>query len=229
MRKPNSCMIILLLLLIAQFSLAADSKEQYRKIIIDFLCRNQFAFQYDATLVSNDGKINPVSADNSIVVRDNLALYTSTQRADYVISTEGSIIVNHQRKKITVNYNPYTETEKQDLSKNLNEQLSSRLLKVIDDCDTVTQKKLNGYTIFTTYASNTPYTKAECWVKGKNEIIEVRYYLKESEFLYERIVYKPLPFGQFAGKTDFSNYIVMKDDRYIPTPKYKMYEIAVGK
>lgn len=229
MKKPNSCMIVLLLLLIAQFSMASDTKEQYRKVIIDFLCRNQFALQYDATLVSNDGKVTPVSADNSIVVRDDLALYTSTQRADYVINTEGSMIVNHQRKKITINYNPYTETEKEDLSKSLNEQLASRLLKVIDDCDSVTQKKLNGYTIFTTYASNTPYVKAECWVKGKNEIKEVRYYLKESEFIYERIVYKSLPFDQFAGKADFSNYIVMKDDRYTPTPKYKMYEIAVGK
>lgn len=228
MKKPNSCMIVLLLLLIAQFSMASDTKEQYRKVIIDFLCRNQFALQYDATLVSNDGKVTPVSADNSIVVRDDLALYTSTQRADYVINTEGSMIVNHQRKKITINYNPYTETEKEDLSKSLNEQLASRLLKVIDDCDSVTQKKLNGYTIFTTYASNTPFEKAECWVKGKNEIKEVRYYLKESEFLYERIVYKLLPFDQFAGKADFSNYIVMKDDRYTPTPKYKMYEIAVG-
>lgn len=229
MKKMNAGIIVLLLLLINQLSVASDSKEMYRKVIIDFLCRSQFALQYDATLVSNDGKINPVSDDNSIVVRDNLALYTSTRRADYVINTEGSLIVNHQHKKITIHYNPYTETEKEDLSKSLNEQLASRLLKVIDDCDSVTQKKLNGYTVFTTFASNTPYVKAECWVKGKNEIKEVRYYLKESDFLYERIVYKPLPFDQFAGKADFSNYIVMKDDRYTPTPKYKMYEIAVGK
>lgn len=229
MKKPNSCMIVLLLLLIAQFSMASDSKEQYRKVIIDFLCRNRFALQYDATLVSNDGKVNPVSADNSIVVRDELALYTSTQRADYVINTEGSVIVNHPLKKITINYNPYTESEKEDLSASLNEQLASRMLKVIDGCDSVTQKKLNGYTIFTTYAANTPYVKAECWVKGKNEIKEVRYYLKESDYLYERIVYKSLPFDQFAGKADFSNYVVLKDDRYTPTPKYKMYEIVVGK
>ncbi len=225
----NIRFILLLILLAGRIAFAADYKEQYRKVVVGFLCRDQFALQYDATLVSKDGNITPVFADNSIVVRDNLTLFTTTQLADYVINTEGSIIVNHPSKKITVNYNPYTESETADLSKNLNDQLAAKLLKVISDCDSVTQKNVNGYTIYTTYASNTPYVKAECWVKGKNEIKEVRYYLKESDFLYERIVYTSLPFEQFAGKAEFSNYIDIKDDRFIPTPKYKMYEIAVGK
>ncbi|MFN8238187.1 MAG: hypothetical protein U0T77_08465 [Chitinophagales bacterium] len=225
----NIRFILLLILLAGRIAFAADYKEQYRKVVVGFLCRDQFALQYDATLVSKDGNITPVFADNSIVVRDNLTLFTTTQLADYVINTEGSIIVNHPSKKITVNYNPYTESETADLSKNLNDQLAAKLLKVIGDCDSVTQKNVNGYTIYTTYASNTPYVKAECWVKDKNEIKEVRYYLKESDFLYERIVYTSLPFEQFAGKAEFSNYIDIKDDRYIPTPKYKMYEIAVGK
>lgn len=207
----------------------SDIKTDYLKVLTDYLSKPQYALKYESYLVTNEGKEEALNDGNSIVVKGNLLLYTSTAFMDYIVNAEGSLVVNHKLRRITVNYDPYTASEKDSIEKSLNVRMSESLLNSINQCDSVTRIKLNAFTIYTTYATNSPYTKAECWIDTNNNVKEVRYYYRdESEFLYYRLIYNIVPVQEYIKQAAFSNYIELKGDKYVPTVKYKEYEIIVG-
>ena len=206
-----------------------DARTDYLKVIEQFLSKSQYAIKYKSYLVTRDGGETILSDDSSIVVRNNLTLFTTTKNLDYIINTEGSLIVNHLRKRIIYNYHPYSSKEKKTLEKNINDQIAVKLTKAVAECDSIKKTNLNGYDIYTMYAKFTPYSKAECWVNDKKEIQEVRYYFTDGDYLYQRIIYSPISITPYLNTIELSNYIVkVNAEKYEPTLKYKSYEVELG-
>ncbi len=228
-RTVKIILLIMYISLIPQNLFCNDIKMDYLKVMTDYLSQPQYALKYESYLVSNEGIEEALNDGNSLVVKGNLLLYTSTSLIDYLVNAEGSLVINHKLKKINVTYDPYTASEKDSIERNINTKMSESLLKSINQCDSVTRIYLNGYIIYTTYATNSPYTKAECWVDSNNRIKEVRYYYREeSEFLYYRLIYNIVPVQEYIKLASFSNYVELKGNKYVPTTKYKEYEIIVG-
>jgi hypothetical protein len=208
---------------------SGDARAEYLKVIREFLNKTQYAVKYNSYLISRDGAETALSDDSSIVVRNNLTLFTTTKNLDYIINTEGSLIVNHIRKRIIFNYHPYTSKEKKELEKTIDAQITQKLSKAVEECDSIKKTQLNGYDIYTMYAKFTPYSKAECWVNSNNEIQEVRYYFADGDYLYQRIVYSPVSITPYLSAIELSNYIVkVNAEKYEPTLKYKTYEVELG-
>lgn len=231
MRNNRLFRIILIVFLTGtHYHTFADTiRTSYINAIETLLQRDQYALRYDASMVSNDGSIVELTDNNSVVVRDSLTLYTSTESIDYIVNTQGSMIINKKLKKITAYLHPMTPQEITAFSNSLNVQISNKLVTTVNQCDSIKLTELNGYRIYTTYENNSPYLKAECWINANNQIKEVRYYLNDdSDFLYQRLVYNYIDYTTYLPQMSFSYYIVLNNGQYVATTRYNGYEIVVG-
>ena len=229
MKSKHTYILLLITSMILCNRLSAENvKETYVKFMENLFLQPKYALQYNAYLVTKEGVEKPVVEANSVVVRNDLSFYTNISTSEYLLNTEGSIVVDNVLKKITLNYKPYTQEEKSILEKQTPQLISNGLVKAVNNCDSVLVSKINDYTIYTTFSANSAYTRAECWINTKGEIAEVRYYYKESDFLYYRIKYNEIAVDNYIKMTDFSYFVQLNGDTYVPTAKYKDYEIIVG-
>jgi hypothetical protein len=221
---------ILLIGLLASLNtaFAKTPKEEYLEVVQHFLMPDQYAYRYDVSLIGNDGKKTQLTDESSVMLRNHLSLFSISKRLEYLINTEGTLMVNHESKKITVSYNPYTEEELKVLKDNLNTEMSEKLVEAVNQCDSIARTTINNFIVYTMYVSDGEYRKTECWTNQHGDIQEVRYYYSDGDYLYERIVYTPVDIHSYLDNTAFSHYVKIEGEKFIPVSNYKNYELIIG-
>lgn len=214
--------------MLAYVAVFASDKEDLIKILQGFLYQNSYAVKYKSYLYKIDGSEMEVSTGDPVVVKDNLSIYTNTGQYIFIANENGSLLINNEIKKMTFYPRKLSKKEKEKLIDKVSSESYKTISSMLDKADSVKISYINGLTVYTSYLSDDNYTRSECWVDKVGQIKELRYFFKEGDYVYQRIVYNNTKIDFYKPLMDFSNYLIVSKNNTTPTEKYKDYALVMG-
>lgn len=219
---------IFFLISLISMDIQASNNDEFIKVLKDFLFQKEYALRYKSYLYTKSGEEVQVNNNNSVVVKEDLSLYTNTGDIIFIINMDGALLINNKVKKIEYNAQKLSKKQKRDRVAESSQKSYQGLSDMLKKSDSIGITTINGMTVYTAYLTDKTYSRSECWVDANKKIKEVRYYFNEGDYVYQKISYEPARVEEYKAQLEISNYISISKNKVVPNVKYKDYELVIG-